>query len=252
MNKNKELKRLAREHLTGNYGVAMGGMVLASILPSIVMMPFSGMLSAQSSVLQLIIYFIAIFAIMLLTVVLDGGLNLIHLNIARKRPVSVSQLFHFFKNKPDSFILAELFLFLKLILCMIPFIIAYVILIALDYPIWMLCIFILCYLVSLIAAIITVLRYTLVYYLLADDPHAGIRHTFTESKELMNGNKKQFFVLLLSFIGWYLLAALSFGIAMLWIHPYVNQTFAEFYLNAKREPVVSADASQQSAFDAFV
>ena len=59
----------------------------------------------------------------------------------------------------------------------------------------------------------------------------GIREAVNESKRLMAGHKWRFFCLLLSFIGWAILSALSFGIGYLWLVPYMQSAFAAFYLD---------------------
>ncbi|CAH0418698.1 DUF975 family protein [Periweissella ghanensis] len=53
----------------------------------------------------------------------------------------------------------------------------------------------------------------------------------TASRRLMQGHKAQLFWLEVSFIGWYVLVALTFGIAWFWVLPYVNMTRAVFYDN---------------------
>ena len=45
----------------------------------------------------------------------------------------------------------------------------------------------------------------------------------------MSGNKMRLFLLDLSFIGWFLLGLITFGIAFLWITPYWNTARAAFY-----------------------
>ncbi|MCH4056969.1 MAG: DUF975 family protein [Lactobacillaceae bacterium] len=51
----------------------------------------------------------------------------------------------------------------------------------------------------------------------------------TKSRQLMVGHKWRLFVLQLSFLGWDILASLSFGIGNLWLTPYKNATYAAFY-----------------------
>jgi uncharacterized membrane protein len=41
------------------------------------------------------------------------------------------------------------------------------------------------------------------------------------------------FMLYLSFIGWYLLALLTFGIGYIFLEPYVQQSVANFYEDLK-------------------
>ena len=49
----------------------------------------------------------------------------------------------------------------------------------------------------------------------------------------MNGHKMDLFVLELSFIGWTLLSVITFGIASIYIVPYMNATMANFYESIK-------------------
>ncbi|WP_314060927.1 DUF975 family protein [uncultured Vagococcus sp.] len=61
----------------------------------------------------------------------------------------------------------------------------------------------------------------------------GFLDTITASRRLMDGHKMELFVLYLSFIPWYILATLTFGIGYLWLNPYVSATTAAFYDNLK-------------------
>ena len=51
----------------------------------------------------------------------------------------------------------------------------------------------------------------------------------------MKGHKWDFFILNLSFIGWSILALFTLGILCLWLVPYMNVTFANFYNSIKDE-----------------
>ncbi|KRM95211.1 DUF975 family protein [Loigolactobacillus rennini] len=51
----------------------------------------------------------------------------------------------------------------------------------------------------------------------------------TRSRQLMYGHKMDYFLLVLSFLGWDLLGVLTLGIGFLWIAPYQNATYAAFY-----------------------
>lgn len=53
----------------------------------------------------------------------------------------------------------------------------------------------------------------------------------TLSRELMNGHKFEMFVLQLSFIGWWLLVAVTAGIAAIWVYPYYQTTMSAYYKN---------------------
>lgn len=72
-------------------------------------------------------------------------------------------------------------------------------------------------------------RYALTYYILSDNRGLEVMDSVNKSVELMKGNKIRLFLLYLSFIGWYVLGVISFGIGFIWILPYVEATIAEFY-----------------------
>lgn len=64
-----------------------------------------------------------------------------------------------------------------------------------------------------------------------EDNNLNYLDYITLSRELMNGHKMELFVLKLSFIGWFLLGAVTFGIAFIWIIPYYETTMIAFYKN---------------------
>lgn len=71
--------------------------------------------------------------------------------------------------------------------------------------------------------------YVLVPYLLAENPYMTTTRAMQLSKDIMDGEKWNFFVLELSFIGWNLLCSLTLGIGFFFLEPYKQATFAEFY-----------------------
>ena len=71
--------------------------------------------------------------------------------------------------------------------------------------------------------------YVLVPYLLAENPYMTTGRAMELSKEMMDGEKWNYFVLQLSFIGWYLLCGLSLGVGSYFLMPYTQATYAEFY-----------------------
>ncbi len=69
-----------------------------------------------------------------------------------------------------------------------------------------------------------------VFYILSEDPSKSITQCINESVNLMKGHKWELFYLELTFIGWWLLVGITFGIAGLWVAPYRQLTEANFYL----------------------
>ncbi len=66
-------------------------------------------------------------------------------------------------------------------------------------------------LLFIIPGIIAGIRYSMAYYVLADNPDYSPTQCIEESKRLMIGNKMKYFCLNLSFIGWYILASIPTG-----------------------------------------
>ena len=66
-------------------------------------------------------------------------------------------------------------------------------------------------------------------YILADHPELTASEAIECSKEMMDGNRFRLFCLQLSFIGWSILCAFTFGIGNLWLTPYRQAATAAFY-----------------------
>lgn len=84
-------------------------------------------------------------------------------------------------------------------------------------------------LLLIVPGIIKGYSYALTPYLLKDHPELKFNAAIEESMRLMSGNKMRLFLLDLSFIGWFLLGLITFGIAFLWVTPYWNTARAAFY-----------------------
>lgn len=89
-------------------------------------------------------------------------------------------------------------------------------------------------LLFVIPGIVKAYSYRMVPYILSDNPNMGADKAITLSRKMMDGNKLDTFVLDLSFIGWYLLGALAFGIGILFVNPYAYATSAQLYLNLRK------------------
>ena len=92
-------------------------------------------------------------------------------------------------------------------------------------------------LLLIIPGIIKSYAYSMVPYLLASDPSLDYKQALSKSKELMAGNKGRLFVLDLSFIGWFLLGLLAFGIGIIFVIPYHTATRIEFFNDVYGETV---------------
>ena len=61
------------------------------------------------------------------------------------------------------------------------------------------------------------------------------KEALKESQRMMDGHKWELFVLGLSFIPWLLLVCVTFGIALLYVGPYMQVTYTNFYRTLKEE-----------------
>jgi len=84
-----------------------------------------------------------------------------------------------------------------------------------------------------IPGIIKALSYSQAMYILAENPGIGAREAINRSKAMMDGHKMELFVLYLSFIGWALLGVVTFGIAYIYVIPYMSAAQANFYNSIK-------------------
>ncbi|MEZ4629000.1 MAG: DUF975 family protein, partial [Eubacteriales bacterium] len=85
-------------------------------------------------------------------------------------------------------------------------------------------------LLLIVPGIVAAYRYAMAPYLLAEYPELTPSEAIERSKQMMAGNKGRLFCLHFSFIGWFLLAALTWGIGFLFLAPYVKAAETAFYL----------------------
>jgi uncharacterized membrane protein len=125
------------------------------------------------------------------------------LNVSRKNPVKVETLFSGFNQFVNAmllYIITTLLTILWSLLLVIPGIVKYY-------------------------------SYSMSFYILADNPGMSAEDARKQSMVLMKGNKWRLFCLHLSFIGWFILCALTCGILTFWVYPYLKTAETEFYLN---------------------
>lgn len=81
----------------------------------------------------------------------------------------------------------------------------------------------------IVPGIIAVYGYAMVPYILEEKPNYSIGKAMRMSKKIMKGHKWQLFCLRFSFLGWYILGFLTFGLALLYAGPYISAAEAVFY-----------------------
>lgn len=88
-------------------------------------------------------------------------------------------------------------------------------------------------LLFVIPGIVKSYSYSMALYILAENKGKAALECINESKEMTNGHKMDLFVLSLSFIGWLMLCGITFGIAYIWVGPYMQATLTNAYKSLK-------------------
>jgi len=85
-------------------------------------------------------------------------------------------------------------------------------------------------LLFIIPGIIKGYAYCMAPYILAENPNIPAKQVIDISCRMTKGHKFDIFMLELSFIGWYILGALAFGIGTVFVLPYGRASMAQMYL----------------------
>ncbi len=199
-----ELKTKAKNILKGNWGQAISLLLLYGLISfgsGIVVDLISEMfhLTGQTSAILGDIVNVVVSAFFTL------GTTSFYLKLSRGEEVTYKELF----SKTDMFVVALLA----------------IVLISIFTTLWTL--------LLIIPGIIAAINYSQTYYILIDDQDKNAYDAIKASKEIMNGHKWDYFVLILSFTGWMVLATLTLGIGFIWLVPYMQVTLANFYDSIK-------------------
>lgn len=96
-------------------------------------------------------------------------------------------------------------------------------------------------LLFIVPGIIFAYKFSQIYYIFIDNPEISALNALKKSSAMMKGAKWRLFCLHLSFIGWILLCIITFGLALIWIGPYLSISNAVFYENLKEENKIKDD-----------
>lgn len=88
-------------------------------------------------------------------------------------------------------------------------------------------------LLLLIPGIVKGYSYSMINYILCDNPEMSGTEAINESKRIMDGHKMDLFVLHLSFIPWVLLGCITCGLGFIYVIPYMQATITNFYNDIK-------------------
>lgn len=270
---NKDLRRIGRRALTGNYGKMIGISLLFILMTSIISSIF-GYISNQlylllsfsfqldSDFLQYGLSFLLSFLASLLTCIFTIGSSYAYIQLLYGKPVNVGLLFYGFSHQPDRIMLTNMPLLLISLVCSIPSVIfenlylEYInesltkmeelmsqaatteslraMAALLTIPDNILFWGLMMLLTSALLICFS-LPFAMQEYLLVEmDEQIGPKDVLRTSFSMMKGHKGRFFCMNVHFIGWILLSVFfTLGIGLLWVIPYMETSLAAFYLDLK-------------------
>lgn len=109
----------------------------------------------------------------------------------------------------------------------------------------------------IVPGIIKGLAYSMYPYVLRDEPDLSVWQTLKKSEAIMKGYKGKLFLLYLSFVGWFILGAFTFGILYIWLTPYIMTSTVKFYDDVRRayyngndpaRPAFSISSDEENVF----
>lgn len=238
-----ELKASAREHLLGHYGTTIGAFMIAGAITGTVSLAV-GLLVDLSTIPGTIVYYAIMFLVSVLTGLFSSGSAYLYLKLICERPISVGDLFYGFQLCPDKALVIQAWITLITYLSSLPQIILnYMMLANVNHPDKIMSLM-LPYALSLIlsgaVSVMLSLFYAQTYFLLHDFPQYTARELLQKSRCLMVHHKGRLFYLYVSFLPLILLGLLSWGLALLWVIPYMAATEAEFFLDLIRNNAEAA------------
>lgn len=109
----------------------------------------------------------------------------------------------------------------------------------------------------IVPGIIKGLAYSMYPYILRDEPDLSVWQTLKKSEAIMKGYKGKLFLMYLSFVGWFILGAFTFGILYIWLTPYIMTSTVKFYDDVRRayyngndpaRPAFSISSDEENTF----
>ncbi len=85
----------------------------------------------------------------------------------------------------------------------------------------------------IIPGFVAAIKYSMTYYIIAENPQMPITDAVDLSKHMMMGHKMEYFIMLLSFLPWMLVIAFTFGVAGFYVNPYMETSYANFYIKVR-------------------
>ena len=157
----------------------------------------------------------------ILNAILQMGVVIVYLKLVKGEGVSITDMFKGF-NMPIKAILVN-------------------ILVTVFTALWSL--------LFVIPGIIKSLSYFAAPYILAENPEMSVLDAITKSRQMMDGHKADLFILQLSFFFWWMLVPFTFGLALIYVIPYMSAAMTNFYLSLKETDTVEAEVVSETTVE---
>lgn len=99
-------------------------------------------------------------------------------------------------------------------------------------------------LLFVVPGIVKTVAYSQVFWIAAENPGISPRKALRLSIALTQGFKADLFLMALSFLGWILLSALTGGILLIWVIPYMSLSFADSYRYLKETAIRNGSVTE--------
>lgn len=212
-----ELRRIARENLSGNWGNAVLAAFLAALLGGLIA---SGGANFNIQINENDFQEIpsALKAILFSLLGVGGTLNFVHFILGGviRQGYAIYLLKQYDRRNPETHDLFSQFDYFGNTFCL-------KLLQSLFIALWSL--------LLIVPGVIKAYAYAMAPFIMAENPTMTAREALRASEELMNGHKAELFILEFTFIGWDILNLFTLGIGSFWLLPYKNAAHAAFYRN---------------------
>lgn len=208
LTQNSELRQSAWEAMTGNWKPAVIASLVIGVIFYIGAGVFTGCGVSSSFGISSFIYWVFIFALVMpihyaFTIIMQNFLNGARENVLEDTD-------NYFKSNYSRAVITS-------------------VLVAVYTALWSM--------LFIIPGIIKSYSYAMTFYIANEMPEKSSEECVQLSMKMMYGNKAKLFWLDMSFIGWFLLCAITFGIAALFVEPYWLTARAAFYEDLKKETI---------------
>lgn len=245
------LKNLAKGQLLGKYGTVIGILFLHLLCT----FPLSLMISPLSTV-SLELYYPFAFLIEIFSGFFVAGEALVYLKLACGQRPSVNDLFYYFHGpyaqKGSKVVRTQIVLAVVSVLCSMPYTyvsrammqsvsIAQLSSDELPFSPGLFLLYSILLVAGWVIIVFVQLLLSQIYYLMLDFPeYTAMQLIRKVAPQLIKGHKARLFYIQLSFIPLMILCIFSCGIGFIWLYPYMQATYANFYLDLVKKKGAAA------------